>query len=67
MLLILNYADSKCSIMHMLLAMPFIPVPHMKDAFEFVKSIAPDVPGVHDFRDYFDSTGLVAQLILLST
>ena len=26
-----------------LLAMPFIPVPHLKDALEFVKSITPDV------------------------
>ena len=39
----------------MLLAMPFVPVPHVKDAFQFVKNTAPDIPRVRNFNDYFDS------------
>ena len=42
----------------MLLAMPFVPV---LDAFEFVKSIAPDVPRVRDISDYIDSTWMNGQ------
>ena len=40
----------------MSLAMPLVPVPHVKDAFEFVKSTTPDEPRVRYFNDYFDST-----------
>ena len=41
-----------------LLAMPFVPVPHVKDAFQFVKNTATDVPRVQDFNDYFDRTSM---------
>ena len=35
--------------------MPFVPVPHVDDAFQFVKNTATDVPRERDFNDYFDS------------
>ena len=44
-----------------LLAMPFVPVPHVKDAFQFVKNTAPDVPRVREFNDYFDRTWMNVQ------
>ena len=45
----------------MLLAMPFVPVPHVKDAFQFVKNTAPDAPHVRYFNDYFDRTWMNGQ------
>ena len=45
----------------MLLAMPFVPVPHVKDTFQFVENTALDVPRVRDFNDYFDRTWMNGQ------
>ena len=45
----------------MLLPMPFVPVPHVKDVFQFIKNTAPDVPRVRDFNDYFDRTWMNGQ------
>ena len=52
---------------HMLLAMPLVPVPHVKGAFQFVKNIAPDVPRVRDFNYYFDRTWMNGYLYLCMT
>ena len=51
----------------MLLAMPFVPMPHGKDAFQFVKNIAPDVARVRDFNYYFDRTWMNGYLYLCMT
>ena len=45
----------------MLRAMPFVPMPHVKDVFQFVKNTAPDVPRVRDLNDYFDRTWMNGQ------
>ena len=46
---------------HMLLTMPFVPMPHVKDAFQFVKNTALDVPRVQEFNDSFDRTWMNGQ------
>ena len=39
-----------------LVAMAFVLVPRVKDALTFVKSVAPALPRIRKFNDYFDST-----------